>query len=50
MRIEKELGGDLMSGLGREVEVFWFSPADGEGESGILASNLKTPSGVVKLD
>jgi hypothetical protein len=44
------LGNDLATALGREVEVMWLSPADTEGESGILAVHSMTPRGVVRLD
>ena len=49
-RIEEWLGNDLTTALGSEVEVMWLSPADTEGESGIVAVHLMTPSGVVSLE
>ena len=48
--IEEWLGNDLTTALGSEVEVMWLSPADTEGESGIVAVHLMTPSGVVSLE
>jgi len=36
--------------LGDNVEVVWLSPADNDGENGIVAVHLNTPSGVVRLD
>ena len=50
VRIEEWLGSDLTKALGSEVEVVWLSPADTEGESGIVAVHLKTPNGLVRLD
>jgi hypothetical protein len=49
-RITDWLGNDLATALGSEVEVVWLSPADTEGESGIIAVHLMTPSGVVRVD
>ena len=49
-RIEVSLGSDLTAELGGDVEVVWFSPADTEGESGIVAVHLMTPVGVVRPD
>ena len=49
-RITDLLGNDLATALGSEVEVQWLSPADTEGESGIVAVHLMTPSGVVRVD
>jgi hypothetical protein len=50
VRIQEWLGCDLKTALGAEVEVVWLTPADAEGESGIIAVHLMTPSGVVRLD
>jgi hypothetical protein len=50
VRIEGRLGSVLKSALGNEVEVEWLTPADTEGESEIVAVQLMTPSGVVRLD
>jgi hypothetical protein len=49
-RITDWLGNDVAIALGSEVEVMWLSPADTEGESGIVAVHLMTPSGVVRVD
>ena len=49
-RITDWLGNDLATALGSEVEVMWLSPADTEGESGIVAVHLMTSSGVVRVD
>ena len=48
--ITNYLGSDTAKALGDNVEVVWLSPADTEGESGIVAVHLMTPSGVVRLD
>ena len=49
IRIEEWLGSDLATALGSEVEVEWLTPADTEGELGIVAVHLMTPSVVVRL-
>ena len=49
-RIEEWLGSDLTTALGSQVEVIWLTPADNDGENGIVAVHLKTPSGVIRLD
>lgn len=49
-RITDWLGNDLATALGSEIEVMWLSPTDTEGESGIVAVHLMTPSGVVRVD
>ncbi len=49
-RIQEWLGSELSVALGSEVEVIWLTPADTEGESGIVAVHLMTPNGVVRLD
>ena len=49
-RLTDCLGNDLATALGSEAEVIWLSPTDTEGESGIVAMHLMTPSGVVRVD
>ena len=49
-RIQEWLGSELSVALGSEVEIIWLTPADTEGESGIVAVHLMTPNGVVRLD
>jgi hypothetical protein len=44
------LGSDAAAALGSNVEVVWLSPAENEGENGIVAVHLNTPNGVVRLD
>jgi hypothetical protein len=48
--ITSYLGSDTAKALGDNVEVVWLSPADNDGENGIVAVHLNTPSGVVRLD
>ena len=48
--ITNYLGSDTAKALGDNVEVLWLSPADNDGENGIVAVHLNTPSGVVRLD
>ena len=48
--ITNYLGSDTAKALGDNVEVVWLSPEDNDGENGIVAVHLKTPSGVVRLD
>ena len=48
--ITNYLGSDTAKALGDNVEVVWLSPADNDGENGIVAVHLITPSGVVRLD
>ena len=48
--ITSYLGSDTAKALGDNVEVVWLSPADNDGENGIVAVHLNTLSGVVRLD
>ena len=48
--ISNYLGSTAAQALGDNVEVVWLSPADNDGENGIVAVHLSTPSGVVRLD
>ena len=48
--ITNYLGSDTAKALGDNVEVVWLSPADNDGENGIVAVHLNTPSGVVRVD
>ena len=48
--ITNYLGSNTAKALGDDVEVVWLSPADNDGENGIVAVHLMTPSGVVRLD
>ena len=48
--ITNYLGSDTAKALGDNVEVVWLSPADNDGENGIVAVHFNTPSGVVRLD
>ena len=44
------LGSELRAAIGSDVEVEWVAAAASEGESGIVAVHVMTPSGVVRLD
>ena len=48
--ITNYLGSDTAKALGDNFEVVWLSPADNDGENGIVAVHLSTPNGVVRLD
>lgn len=48
--ITNYLGSNTAKALGDNVEVEWLSPADNDGENGIVAVHLNTPNGVVRLD
>ena len=48
--IEEWLGSELRAAIGSDVEVEWIAAAASEGESGIAAVHVMTPSGVVRLD
>jgi len=48
--ITNYLGSNTAQALGDNVEVVWLSPEDNDGENGIVAVHLNTPSGVVRLD
>jgi len=47
--ITKYLGSDLAHAIG-DIEVIWVNPADNDGQNGIVAVDLETPNGVVRLD
>ena len=48
--IAEWLGSNAQQAMGDNIEVVWLSPADNDGENGIVAVHLNTPSGVVRLD
>jgi hypothetical protein len=48
--IEEWLGSELGAAIGSDVEVEWVAAAASDGESGIVAVHVMTPSGVVRLD
>jgi hypothetical protein len=49
-RITDWLGSDTAKAIGPDVEVIWVSAAENDGDNGIVAVHLSTPSGVVRLD
>jgi len=48
--ISNWLGSDTAQALGDNVEVIWISPSENDGDNGIVAVHLMTPTGVVRLD
>ena len=49
-RIEEWLGSELREAIGSDVEVEWVEASVNDGDSGIVAVHVMTPSGVVRLD
>jgi hypothetical protein len=47
--ITNYLGSDLAHAIG-DINVVWLDPADNDGQNGIVAVDLETPAGVVRLD
>ena len=47
--IEKYLGCDFAHAIG-DIDVVWVDPANNDGQNGIVAVHLQTPSGVVRID
>jgi len=44
------VGSDLQKVIGSDIEVVWIDPAKNDGEEGIVAVYLQTPSGEIRLD
>jgi len=44
------VGSDLQKVIGSDIEVIWVDPANNDGEEGIVAVYLQTPSGEIRLD
>ena len=44
------LGSDTAKAIGADVEVVWVSAEENDGDNGIVAVHLSTPSGIVRLD
>jgi hypothetical protein len=49
-RIEEWLGSELRAAIRSDVEVEWVAESANDGDSGIVAVHVMTPSGVVRLD
>lgn len=47
--ITNYLGSDLAHAIG-DIDVLWVDPADNDDQNGIVAVDLQTPNGVVRLD
>ena len=48
--ITKWLGSDLHTAIGDGVEIVWVPASENDGDNGIVAVHLATPTGVVRLD
>ena len=44
------VGSDLQKVIGSDIEVIWVDPENNDGEEGIVAVYLQTPSGEIRLD
>jgi hypothetical protein len=44
------VGTDLQKVIGSDIEVVWVDPATNDGEDGIVAVYLQTPTGEIRLD
>jgi hypothetical protein len=44
------VGSDLQKVIGSDIEVIWVDPTTNDGEEGIVAVYLQTPSGEIRLD
>ena len=44
------VGADLQKAIGSDIEVVWVDPATNDGEDGIVAVYLQTPTGEIRLD
>ena len=44
------VGSDLQKVIGSDIEVVWVDPAANDGEEGIVAVYLQTPTGEIRLD
>ena len=44
------VGSDLQKVIGSDIEIIWVDPAKNDGEEGIVAVYLQTPSGEIRLD
>ena len=49
-RIKEWLGSELREAIGSDFEVEWVAESANDGDSGIVAVHVMTPSGVVRLD
>lgn len=44
------VGSDLQKVIGSDIEIIWVDPENNDGEEGIVAVYLQTPSGEIRLD
>ena len=48
--ISEWIGSDLEKAIGSDIEVEWVDASTNDGDSGIVAVHLQTPTGVIRLD
>ena len=48
--LTKWVGSDLQKAIGSDIEIVWVDPAKNDGEEGIVAVYLQTPTGEIRLD
>jgi hypothetical protein len=48
--ISEWIGSDLEKAIGNNIEVEWVDASNNDGDSGIVAVHLQTPTGVIRLD
>ena len=49
-KLTQWVGEDLEKVIGSDIEVIWVDPSANDGEEGIVAVYLQTPSGEIRLD
>ena len=49
-KLTEWVGEDLEKVIGSDIEVIWVDPSTNDGEEGIVAVYLQTPSGEIRLD
>ena len=49
-KLTQWVGEDLEKVIGSDIEVIWVDPSTNDGEEGIVAVYLQTPSGEIRLD
>lgn len=49
-KLTELVGSDLQKVIGSDIEVIWVDPSKNDGEEGIVAVYLQTPSGEIRLD
>ena len=49
-KISEWIGSELEKAIGNDIEVEWVDVSPNDGDSGIVAVHLATPTGVVRVD